>query len=432
MKTRLTHAGARPFHSVPKRSLMRKGLSVGVIAALFCGAVAAGDVRLSSLLPQALSVHPTVLQARNQAKAAGFDIDAARWARYPTLSTNVRSDSGYSQSLASVQMPLWDGGRISTHIKLSEVNLQIAEATIREAELNAMTQIASAFLESLRLDARLRSAKKNVAEHEKLLNLIERRVSSEISPTADGTLAQARLQQAISERIQIQRQLEAAQITLAQWAGPIGGPLVSPKQIMYRAAETDEALMAQVFLMSGQLKRLKYQIQSAEAQVELAQRQVYPTVVAGVQHIVSGPNLMGIDRDHAYVELQFQPGAGLSFRSATFAAESKKDAAEQESQALELNLRSQVRSLVGEVAALQAQLKPAQNLLEGTTEVVDSYLRQYQIGRKNWLDVLNALREKTQALYNLADVQFGLQQSQIKLMLLSGEISGNKTSAIYE
>jgi adhesin transport system outer membrane protein len=411
---------------------MRKGLSVGVIAALFCGAVAAGDVRLSSLLPQALSVHPTVLQARNQAKAAGFDIDAARWARYPTLSTNVRSDSGYSQSLASVQMPLWDGGRISTHIKLSEVNLQIAEATIREAELNAMTQIASAFLESLRLDARLRSAKKNVAEHEKLLNLIERRVSSEISPTADGTLAQARLQQAISERIQIQRQLEAAQITLAQWAGPIGGPLVSPKQIMYRAAETDEALMAQVFLMSGQLKRLKYQIQSAEAQVELAQRQVYPTVVAGVQHIVSGPNLMGIDRDHAYVELQFQPGAGLSFRSATFAAESKKDAAEQESQALELNLRSQVRSLVGEVAALQAQLKPAQNLLEGTTEVVDSYLRQYQIGRKNWLDVLNALREKTQALYNLADVQFGLQQSQIKLMLLSGEISGNKTSAIYE
>ena len=432
MKTCLIHGWARPFRSVPERSLVRKGLSLGLMAALFCGAVAAQDVRLSSLLPLALSVHPTVLQARNQAKAAGFDIDAARWARYPTLSTNVRTDSGYSQSLASVQMPLWDGGRISTRIKLSEVNLQIAEASIRETELNAMTQIATSFLESLRLDARLRSAKQNVAEHEKLFNLIQRRVSSEISPTADGTLALARLQQAISEQIQIQRQLEAAQITLAQWAGPIGGPLVSPKEIMYRAAASDEALISQVFETSGQLKRLKFQIQSAEAQIDLAQKQLYPTVVAGVQRIVSGPNLGALSRDHAYVELQFQPGAGLSYRSATFSAESKKDAAVQESQALELSLRAQVRALVGEVAALQAQFKPAQNLLEGTTEVVDSYLRQYQIGRKNWLDVLNALREKTQALYNLADVQFGLQQSQIRLMLLSGEISGNKTSAIYE
>lgn len=415
-----------------RKSLLALGAIFWPVVALLCGPAGAQEVRLSSLMPLALTVHPTVLQARNQAKAATYDLDGARWARYPTVSTSVRTDSTYSQSLASVELPVWDGGRISTRIELADINLQTTEANIREAELTAMTQIASAFFESLRLDARLRSAQQNVAEHEKLLQLIQRRIGSEISPTADGTVAQARLQQAISEKIQIQRQLDASNITLAQWAGPLTGPLIAPREIQYRPADSEELLISQVFRASGQLQRLNFQKLSADAQIDLARKQIYPTLIAGVQHIVSGPNLLGVDRDHAYVELQFQPGAGLSFRSATLAAESKRDATAQESEALKLSLAAQAHSLVSEVLALQAQLTPAQSLLDGTSEVVDSYLRQYQIGRKNWLDVLNALREKTQALYNLADVQFGLQQAQVRLMLLSGDIRGDKTSAIHD
>jgi len=78
------------------------------------------------------------------------------------------------------------------------------------------------------------------------------------------------------------------------------------------------------------------------------------------------------------------------------------------------------------------QLEPAHMLLQGAAEVVESYLRQYQIGRKNWLDVLNAQREKTNALYNLADMQYGLQQAQVRLMLQTGELRSDALTAIHD
>jgi adhesin transport system outer membrane protein len=132
------------------------------------------------------------------------------------------------------------------------------------------------------------------------------------------------------------------------------------------------------------------------------------------------------------VGLQFQPGAGLSALSGVQSAVAKKEAAEMELEALDRSLEAQTKTLYNDIDALQAQLAPAQALQADTADLIDSYLRQYQIGRKNWLDVLNALREKTQAIYNLADVRFSLQQSQIKLMLIMGQIDGIKTSAIHE
>jgi adhesin transport system outer membrane protein len=50
-------------------------------------------------------------------------------------------------------------------------------------------------------------------------------------------------------------------------------------------------------------------------------------------------------------------------------------------------------------------------------------LRQYQIARKNWLDVLNAQRERSQALYNLADTQTNIGALNVRLMLLTGQLT---------
>ena len=389
-------------------------------------------VRLSGLLDLAMTRHPTILQARSQAQAAGFDLDAAKWGRFPTVSTDVRSDSQWAQSVARIEQPLWAGGRIDGRIALGEAGVRVAEAGVRDAELHALTQVGNAFFDWLRLDARLASAQQNVQEHQKLLALITRRVKSEISPPADATLAQARLQQAVAERLQIQRQLDTTTQALVQWAGPLNGSPVEPRNIQYARTPSDAAVVQQVLEASAQRHKLQAQIESAQAQIDVAQAQGLPTVVAGYQHILAGPTYGVPDRGRAYVGVQFQPGAGLSAVSAVKSSLAKKDAAEQELQVLERNLESQTRTLCADIDALQAQMAPAKDLLEGTHELVDSYLRQYQIGRKNWLDVLNAQREKSQAQYNLADVRYALQQTKVKLLLLTGEVQAGQLSLIHE
>jgi len=46
--------------------------------------------------------------------------------------------------------------------------------------------------------------------------------------------------------------------------------------------------------------------------------------------------------------------------------------------------------------------------------------------------VLNAQREKTNALYNLADMQYGLQLAQVRLMLQTGELRSDALTAIHD
>lgn len=394
--------------------------------------MATPEVRLTGLLELAMVQHPTILQSRSQAQAAGYDLAAAKWGRFPTLSSELRSDSTYTQSIAKLEQPLWAGGRINGRVDQGEANLRAAEAAVREAELNALTQVSTSFFEVLRLSSRLQTAEENVQEHQRLYDMIARRLQAQISPQADVTLAQARLQQAITERLQIQRQLETTRNSLTQWAGPIDGQPVAPGQVRYVRTPATQDLVDRVLQASAQRTKLQAQIESAEAQIRVAQAQGLPTVVAGVQRIVSGPNPYNMDRNHSYVGVQYQPGAGLSALSGISAALARKEASERELQALDRSLENQAKSLYSDIDVLQAQLQPAQDLLAGTSDLVDSYLRQYQIGRKNWLDVLNALREKTQAHYNLADVRFTLQQSQVRMLLLSGDLSGQNTTVIHE
>ncbi len=425
--------GKNAFHCTMTFLPIRRSTSALGLALLFSWtAVAqAQEVRLTQLLDLAMTQHPAVLQSLSQAQAAGHDLAAAKWGRFPSASTEVRSDKASAQSIARIEQPLWAGGRINGRIDLGEANLRVAESSVREAEFNALTQVSVSFFEVQRLLERLNSADENVKEHQRLLDLITRRMEAKISPEADVTLATARLQQAQTERLQIRRQLESTRNTLTQWAGPIVGRLVPPSAIDYKRPQTAQALMDLVLNASGQRARLQAQIDSAEAQIAIAKAQGLPTLVAGVQHVVSGP-LYTPDRSHAYLSLQFQPGAGLSALSGISSAVAKKAAAQRELEALDRTLENQAKSLDSDIDVLQAQLKPAQDLLSGTSEVVNSYLRQYQIGRKNWLDVLNALREKTQALYNLADVRSSLQQSQVKMLLLSGELTGQNTTVIHE
>jgi adhesin transport system outer membrane protein len=391
----------------------------------------AADYTLKQLLEEATDRHPSVLQARNQAQAAGFDVESAKWGRFPTVSSQLRSDSSLTQSLAKVEQPIWTGGKLTSRIELSEANLRTAEAGIQEAQFNALSQVATAFFEALRLEQRLKSAVLNVSEHERLVALIRRRSEAEISPPADTTLAQARLQQAVSERIQIKKQLDASLTTLAQWTIPLNGPLKAPADILF-SRPAEGVMLERAIANSAQRKRLMSQIDSAEAQISVSKAQVLPTVVAGFQHTWGGLVPANYDRNKGYFGLEFQSGAGLSARAGVQAAVSRKEATQQELETLQRNLTSQVNAALSELEALEAQIEPSKALLAGTTEVVESYLRQYQVGRKNWLDVLNAQREKTQALYSDADTRFGYQLSKVRLMIMTGDISAQQLTAIHD
>jgi adhesin transport system outer membrane protein len=68
-------------------------------------------------------------------------------------------------------------------------------------------------------------------------------------------------------------------------------------------------------------------------------------------------------------------------------------------------------------------------LVEATGSVVESYLRQYAVGKKSWLDVLNAQREATQAKNTLVDYEVLYLTSLYRLKIILNEINPNRLGA---
>jgi len=77
------------------------------------------------------------------------------------------------------------------------------------------------------------------------------------------------------------------------------------------------------------------------------------------------------------------------------------------------------------------RLQTAEQSRSMSAEVFESYTRQYTTGRKTWIDVLNAVREVTQADFQMADAQAQVVAAALRLRLRSGALDiQNGTSSL--
>lgn len=417
---------------------MNIDMKISAWVGLWCAAavcmtpVSASELKLSEALRTAGLKHPSVQAKLAELQAANKEVDAAKWGRFPTLSVQGTSSNSQPETALVIQQPLWEGGRISGQILLAKATVRQAEASLLETRQSLLQQTSTTFFEILRLKERLVLAKKSEVEHQKLVDLIDRRVKSEISPVADAILAKARKQQSTSERIQVERSLQTAKLALDQWVGPQAGEPKLPGTLPWQV-KPDEQLVSSSKAFSGELRRLQALEEVALAQVQIASAASWPGLYLVNRQAIGGAGYaLAGTRNQTYLSLNFSPGAGLSAASAAEAAKARAETAKQGIAVYERQLEQQVRNGLSEAQSLQLQRATSQELIKATEEVVDSYLRQYQIGRKNWLDVLNALRESIQAANSAGEIEYGLYAVKLRILLSSGQLNLDNLESIHD
>jgi adhesin transport system outer membrane protein len=400
---------------------------------------AAQGAVLLDVLQRALADHPAIKARQSDRNAAGFDLDGAKWGRFPSLTVTAQADENSNQPnvardqrVARLEQPIWAGGRISSSIDLADSRVTAADATLIGTQQEVLQQTATAFFEVLRLEARLQAAKENTAEHVKLLDLIKRRVDLEASPESDRTVAESRAQLAKSEEITVNRQLETLRLQLDQLVGSPVGPLRRPPPVKLRPYASEEEAVKAALAFAPQRRASLAQADAAAAELGVAKSRNWPNLVAGYQQVWQTINGTSISNGQGFVGLQFQPGAGLSSLSAARAADSRRQAAVDNVATADRQVTAAIGATMSDMSNFGAQLAPARITVRGTEEVVESYLRQYQIGRKGWLDVLNAQRERSQAKAALSDVEYSLELSKVRFMLLTGDITSSTLSSIHD
>ena len=405
-------------------------LSAFVLFALFNGeTVKAETLTIERAAALAVEHHPFIQSRVAEKSAADSDLTSANNQFLPSVSVSaLRGNSGASQRSATISQPLWTGGRLSGQQARAKANVTAADVGVEEAQQSILSETVGRYLELYRAQQSNDIAISNISEHQRLLDIIDRRVAANTSPQVDAMLAMARLQYAESEALQFENLAASASSALAQLIGQ-EFEHIAPLNFEVAIVDTLPAMRQAALDYSPSLSKLSAESEALDAEARIAKANMYPTLSLAYEKRF-GDILLGQEQEQIYLALDYQPGAGFSSRANYSAAKSRQRALTESRLASERDLKVQVETTWSQFLAAQRQLAPSQTLVDATSEVVESYLRQYVVGRKSWLDVLNAQRESTQARYTLVNNQVQFLQSYYQLKILTGELRANSVELL--
>lgn len=373
---------------------------------------------LAQALVAAQTTHPALQGKRAAQGAARADQASANWQRYPTLSMEAATQNGGTHSgLVRLEQPLWNGGRIQAGIDAADSRSRMADAALEEARLDLSLRVIATFVESQRQQARLAHAQAGVMAHEQLLSMIRRRVAQEVSSQTDERLAQSRFFQAVNERSLAQQALTNALASLTQLVGQDARGVVEASAPGAYTLTDQLTTVAQAVTVSPVLHRLMFEEQAAQADVSAKQSSTKPQLALRLEK-----NLGQTYDQRVMLVLLAQPGAGLSAFSGIEAALARAEAVRQAKESARRDVQERVLLDWNEWTHAQQRLDNAQHFQAINTEVFESYKRQYVAGRKTWVDVLNAVREATQAQLALEDARAQANAAAWRLTALTGQL----------
>lgn len=402
--------------------IIRCVLLVGILALLgFAKNAKAEEVDGGELLlaiQMAVDTHPSIASASASARAAGVDVRAARWQRFPSFSIEglLLDQPGNSlQAQAVIDQPIWAGGRLSGTINRASAREGAARAAYDEAVLAIALQTAQGFYEVHRWRERAVILSQSLLQHNDMVLTMERRYSQEVSPLSDLQLARSRALQ-IEQQIYQARAQEGA--ALGRFRQLVGDPFASigstPLPPRSWPSLADEKITPQVLEYSPALRRLRFDVQVTDAEARIARASMFPQI--------SGQYSYGEAFGHRFgLVLKAQSDGGLSRLAAAESAKQRVLASELQIAAGERQLLDQTVALLREYEAASGRLAGSEAASVSAKQVMDSYTRQFTSGRRTWLDVMNAVREANTAEIDVIEVRMSAMSTLTRILLLSGQ-----------
>lgn len=385
------------------------------------------------LLNLAFQGNPSLRSQAQLVQASQAEIKGANWQFFPTPSVSVEqvnaanNDTSYNSKDGRVltlrlQQPLWTGGRLTAGVGRAEAAAAAAQAQFEETRQQLALRTIQAWGEWKAGQQKLVALQGSVQTHQRLLDLIRRRIEGGVSALADDVLAQGRLEQTQADATAAQSQLAAALAKLESLTGQrvldeqVNGYSVSAVEPLGQLA----ALLDRAWVNSPTAMKLRAQVRQQELDVEIRKAQLLPEVYARAEHQQGSFTTFGpSSANRFFIGLSATPGAGLSALSGV-------DAAVARLQSLQAELDSTQRSLIEQVslehvsATTQSQRRISLRAgLASTQAMVDSWDRQFLAGRKTWVEVMNAARELAQAQTALAEVEVGYVVATWRLAVLA-------------
>jgi adhesin transport system outer membrane protein len=374
---------------------------------------------LASITERAIEASPSVRAARLNNRAAATDIRAARWQRGPSVSVGAFAFHGGSQVVRgqnvtanlTVDQPIYQGGRIAGGIDRAKAAARQSEAVTDETAQDIALRVTNAYFDYLLATRRMQALDEGLTEHRALVGSIERRVQQEVSPQVDLELARSRTAQLMEQQTAAEAQASA---TLEQLRTLLNDPSFTPAMPpRYDPAvhhPNEARAIEEATTCSPTRKRLQAEALVARADQKIAKSQYLPRLSAQF----SSNEVTG---ERVGLSLTQSLDGGLSTIESARAAKTRRQAAEVQVGAAEQDVRTQLAADFAENRAARARVESSRTAAQAARGVTDSYQRLFVVGRRSWLDVMNAALESIQADVAVQDAEVSAMASAARIQL---------------
>ena len=402
------------------------------------------SVKLADTVTTALEYSPRLQVLQANQNAVGFERDRAYGGYLPQVDiaagygaeahsdtlTRARGNEHnfYDRLEGSIRLSqlVYDGKETRSLVEIEEAKMVSAGyRTFDNAEAIALDSII-AHMEVYRQRELVVLAEENVNDHLEILDKLEERQEGGAGSIADVDQTKARLARAYASLAEIQAKLKSAEANYQRYVGKLAGDVeffIIPSNIV--PGSLDEAVQ-QTVERNPKTLALNANVDEADRRIELSKSNFLPKVHAELSSTYEDQIESSETYEHnnqAMMRLRWNIFNGHSDVADRKAAMARKLQAGHHRDDQRDMVVEETRTTWAELESSRKQMVNFSEAFDYNQKTLDSYIKQFIVGQRTLLDVLDAHNEKFQSAGLLVTAKTNEVIAVERLLALTGKLN---------
>ena len=414
--------------------------AIWLAVSLLCAPLSVSAITLEEAVAHAIDSHPRIQERYARYRSVDRDQRAATAEYLPQLTvrgqvgeewTEYRTGQEIGEDLTQDQLSvrlsqlIFDGFKTSANMKRLDREAEAERLGLISAAENLALEVTTTYLETLKAQDIAELTLKNVQDHEDILAFITSRNQRGLASESDIAQVSARLADARSSLLAATNNLEDRKTLLRSLVGKDIDTLNRPIPDESVIPDSEKMALQRALENHPELDAASADIEAAEQEVRVNKGNYWPRFSVEAD-AVRGHDIGGFEgRDEdARVLLVMEYDLYAGGRDVARSASSQWRL--HEAKAIRAGTQRQVKDEV-ELAwrarsIIERQLDVLKISVDAATAAEKGYIRQYELGRRTLLDVLNAKVELFLARKNYLQASYDKEISSYRLLNATGQL----------
>jgi len=386
----------------------------------------------------ALSQYPTILAAQANQQAAESEVTRAQGAHWPQVSwtgtyTNYNTGSVPNTWIQSptVSLNLWSGGRIQADVDRARAQVDASKYAVIITRDQVAQLAVQGYLNWARSQELERSARENYAAHQKLHALVSKIVEADPGRSVDLEQVRGRLAGA---QLALEQNKAGLAVALERVRRMLLGAMPqSPSGIDFVPAQVPASLEVALSYLGDTNPIIAQQLTTlavARANLASAKSQHAPQI----NTTYGKQTFQGTAQGDYVAQLVltvpiFQGGAAYG---ATQSASAQLEAAEYSLKETRINLEENLRANWISWMNAQERFKVADQQMAHGAKTLSGYWQQYQVSRRQILELLNAQNEVFSSEVNKISARFDVLNFRTAVLANLGRLASGYSGLVQK